>query len=305
MPLNLLTFKHALDSVTDGVGIVDQSSDGTGRLIYVNRALHQLFAASGHDDLLGRSLLELFSKRHKVRLAAMLSEAITKVQSRQLTVSIESVKGQLRWLKLSFDPLIQPSGTSPYLILVVEDITEQRKLQRSLRRAAQHDSLTGLLNHRCFHERMRAEFNRIKRYGGECALVVFDLDHFKEVNDNYGHPFGDRVLKQVADIANNCVRKSDVVARVGGEEFAILLPHANSDTARRIAERLCGKLAQKVFKIKDQIVSVTASAGVADSRLDDPKPPKVLNAADAALYRAKKLGRNRVEVWSVGTRSDG
>jgi diguanylate cyclase (GGDEF)-like protein len=166
----------------------------------------------------------------------------------------------------------------------------QAELLGELARRATTDSLTGLLNQGEFHNRLRQEHARALRYGRPLALVLFDLDHFKAINDSLGHQVGDRTLKAVAEALAPQVRPQDVLGRVGGEEFGLILPEAAPGEAYRVAERL--RAVVEGMK-HDDLPHITVSAGVAEIAAD--RGIDVLYTdADRAMYEAKRGGRNRV-----------
>ena len=181
---------------------------------------------------------------------------------------------------------------------VIDRARLKREVQRAnerLREWAIRDGLTGLYNHRHFQELLRTEFARAVRYGQVLACLMVDLDHFKLVNDTYGHPFGDEVLKQVAATLVAEARKVDVLARYGGEEFVLILPSTDTVGARIVAERICERVAQSPVSQDGVTVAITLSIGVATS--DDARCTNenaLVKLADTALYRAKRAGRNRV-----------
>ncbi len=169
---------------------------------------------------------------------------------------------------------------------------------RAMRALMHHDSLTGLLNHIAFKERVASEIARCRREGQPLAIALIDLDHFKSVNDLYGHPIGDRVLRTLARLLRQRLRKSDGVGRYGGEEFGLVLPNAGVDDALRIVDEIRRAFGAIVQHAGDRTFSATLSAGVAvlagtdDARL----PDRLIADADAALYRAKRGGRDCVKV---------
>ena len=158
-------------------------------------------------------------------------------------------------------------------------------LVRRLDDAAQTDGLTGLWNHAAFWRRLHAEDARARRMQTPYSVLMIDVDHFKALNDQYGHQAGDAVLRRMADILGKRVRGSDVLARYGGEEFAVLLPDTAQTPAAEVAEKLRRLLA---------IAGINVSIGVADNADDNASPDEVVGAADAALYDAKLSGRARV-----------
>jgi diguanylate cyclase (GGDEF)-like protein len=168
--------------------------------------------------------------------------------------------------------------------------------RRRLAAQASTDSLTGLANHRTFQERLRAEAARAVRRGSPLSLMLIDLDRFKQVNDSLGHPEGDGVLVAVAQRMRSAARASDLVARVGGEEFALLLPDTRSDETMVVAERLRSQVAAGPVGPIDHL---TISIGVCDLDAAGGDPGDLYGHADAALYRAKRLGRNMSLCWSA------
>ncbi len=160
---------------------------------------------------------------------------------------------------------------------------------------ADHDGLTRLHNRRSFDERLRQELVRSRRYGNDLSLMMIDLDHFKEVNDQYGHAAGDAALTQVAGLLAESMRASDFAARYGGEEFAVLLPHTGRDDALHLAERLRQAIETRQLAVGERSFSITASIGVSslDGRALSPSDDLLLRA-DKALYAAKGNGRNAV-----------
>jgi diguanylate cyclase (GGDEF)-like protein len=177
---------------------------------------------------------------------------------------------------------------------------ENVRLHRLVERQASTDGLTELANRRLFEEALAAEISRAERFGGTIALVLADLDDFKQVNDRYGHQTGDDVLRAFADILRETVRDIDVAARYGGEEFAVLLPQTDLEGAERLAERLRETMAERRLMLDPGTsFRVTASFGVA-AFPDAPTPAALFAAADEALYRAKSEGKNRVVAGTAG-----
>jgi diguanylate cyclase (GGDEF)-like protein len=162
---------------------------------------------------------------------------------------------------------------------------------RQLEELSRTDALTGLRNRRSFDEELAMRFEYALRYGRPLTLVMIDIDHFKEVNDAFGHPVGDAVLQKVAEVLKRTTRRSDVVARFGGEEFAVLLPETPMREALQFAEKIRAAVAAEDLG-PGMPPRITISAGVAAI---SQSPEDLVAAADAALYRAKRSGRNRVE----------
>jgi two-component system cell cycle response regulator len=170
--------------------------------------------------------------------------------------------------------------------------------QTALRELAQTDALTGLANLRAFRGRLDDEVKRARRYGTPLTAVMADMDHLKPVNDTLGHAAGDRAIAAVAAVIRDELRETDFGARYGGDEFVLLLPHTTADEGRVLAERVCGRLHETALEISGRRIPLGASFGVACLGEDaaDGSADALVRAADAALYRAKRAGRGRVEV---------
>ncbi|NJD55749.1 MAG: diguanylate cyclase [Nitrospirae bacterium] len=154
------------------------------------------------------------------------------------------------------------------------------------------DALTGLFNRRRFHDVLTSEFERAKRYATPFSLVMMDIDHFKRVNDVFGHSVGDSVLKEVATIMKNSIREIDTASRYGGEEFIAILPNTARENARVVAERIRLMIGQHAFGGIDRNITVSIGiSGMPDAKAESEE--KLIRCADFALYRAKQLGRDR------------
>lgn len=172
------------------------------------------------------------------------------------------------------------------------DITEHKEIEDALLEMSQQDPLTGVANRRCFDYRVASEFLRARRFGRNLSVVTLDIDHFKRINDHWGHAVGDRVLKKLCESVQSELREVDLLARVGGEEFTVLMPDTNLDGAFQLAERLrlC-VMAQELTEGED-VIRFTASFGVAALGPEDKSADDALKRADVALYAAKAAGRN-------------
>jgi diguanylate cyclase (GGDEF)-like protein/PAS domain S-box-containing protein len=182
--------------------------------------------------------------------------------------------------------------------LILRDITDKREASEAHRRDTSCDFLTGIANRRTFFEAAELELERRQRSPRDLSLIMFDVDNFKRVNDIYGHPVGDAVLRHVADLLTANFRQVDVVARVGGEEFAVLLPSTDLRGATVVANRLRQAVNASPLEAAELRISCTISGGVA--AMDDSLAglDALMRRADSALYAAKESGRNRIECWS-------
>jgi two-component system, cell cycle response regulator len=156
------------------------------------------------------------------------------------------------------------------------------------------DGLTQLFNRRYFNETLEREVNRCRRYSRPLSLFIFDIDHFKKTNDSYGHVAGDALLRQLAQVVKPRMRREDILARVGGEEFAAILPEVGRDGALATAEKVRETVAMTHFPFEELTITTSVSIGVTELDLTNDDPKALYARADAALYRAKSGGRNRV-----------
>lgn len=180
-----------------------------------------------------------------------------------------------------------------------ERIDAENKVKEELKRIANTDPLTGISNRRVFFEKVEDEIKRIKRGRGEFCVLLIDIDHFKKVNDSYGHDIGDFILIETTKVIGQCLREIDVPARLGGEEFGVFLPETNSTGALQVAERIRSTIAKHIFASdpkQNRPIGCTVSIGVAVARFDDDTldATKLYKSADTRLYVAKNSGRNQV-----------
>jgi diguanylate cyclase (GGDEF)-like protein len=185
---------------------------------------------------------------------------------------------------------------------IATDITDRKLAEEELKVAKQRaeelahkDELTGLNNRRAFFEHSQHAFRQAKRYNHPLSVIMIDIDHFKMINDNYGHSFGDKVLEMFSEPLQGSVRDFDIVARMGGEEFAIVLPETGLEEAENLAERLRTAIQNMTIRNEKHEIRITASFGVVTCKDDDKNIESLLTKADDALYVAKKKGRNRVK----------
>lgn len=203
--------------------------------------------------------------------------------------------GITSWMLGRAKPEFKSDGTVLWHGAIL-DITSQKALEEQLRRRSTTDDLTGAASRRCFTEALSSEFQRLLRNGPGYAVVLFDFDWFKKVNDHYGHHVGDTVLRDTAHQIMAELRASDTLGRIGGEEFAVLLPQTDAESAYHLAERLRKSVEQLRFPGFDQLRG-TITCGVAVSDPTDGKHSDILVRADQAMYQGKAQGRNQVVVF--------
>lgn len=272
----------------------------------------QNHSATLAEDVLGQSLFELFPDidehwfRRKTQSVYILkNSAFTTWEQRPYLFRFENYrpitgKAEFMYQNSTFIPIQGLDGETGSICIIIYDVTEQAVNNMELEKAndqleviSKTDGLTGLLNRKSWEDLLEIEFDREKRYEESSSLIIFDIDHFKKVNDGFGHPAGDEVIRQTADIVKQSIRKTDIAGRYGGEEYVILLPHTPVDSAKVLAERIRKKVEAKPVYYDGQIISYTISLGVAAFHQTQENPTQWIDQADQALYQSKQGGRNR------------
>ncbi len=208
----------------------------------------------------------------------------------EITFRILRKDGEMRWIWHKCQAMFTGDGTWQGRRTTNRDVTALKEAEEKLQRLSTTDPLTGTYNRRMFMDMLSREMTRSGRYGEPFSLLMFDIDHFKRVNDTYGHDVGDRVLVEVVELSMELIRQSDILARWGGEEFMVLLPQTNPDMALALGERLRQRISEYRFTDAGRL---TVSIGVAHQQQLDTID-SLLKRVDTAMYRAKETGRNRV-----------
>jgi len=282
LDLSPVLHRQVLEQLDDGVIVLDAQ----GRIIDVNAsAAAMLMPDGGSSGMLGVAIDRLLPGQ-------ALSRLITSPE-RLLETEVDLSSYEVRATRLD------AGGSSSATVLVFRDVTRRLAAESELKRAKQEmerlaytDPLTGLANRRAFVSRLQEECDRVRRFDQQLSILLLDLDRFKQINDTWGHETGDTVLRHVADELRGCSRTCDIAGRLGGEEFALLLPGSGADGALRVAERLRGSIRR--HRPAADADPVTVSIGVATADPDGPDWQTLLRAADKALYAAKHAGRNTV-----------
>jgi diguanylate cyclase (GGDEF)-like protein len=204
-----------------------------------------------------------------------------------------------------FRRIMKPVANQIAIAMLQSDlILDLERSRTRFKEKAETDSLTGLPNHGKLQTTLRDELERAGRYNHTTSCIMVDIDHFKSVNDTYGHPFGDRVLEQLSNFFLEHVRSSDTVGRYGGEEFLFILPETKSEQAMEFAERLRSKVSEMTFDDGEDTVNITISLGVSSLNGADPDAERIIDEADAALLSAKEQGRDRTVAFCAQNGSD-
>ncbi len=204
-----------------------------------------------------------------------------------------------------FRRIMKPVANQIAIAMLQSDLILDLEESRSrFKKKAETDSLTGLPNHGKLQTTLREELDRAGRYNHTTSCIMVDIDHFKSVNDTYGHPFGDRVLEQLSRYFLEEVRSSDTVGRYGGEEFLFVLPETDSDEAVNFAERLRTRVREIEFDDGDDTAKITISLGVSSLNGTDPSAERIIEEADAALLTAKENGRDQTVAYGTSDAPD-
>lgn len=255
------------------------------------------------EQLLGRSDDELTFPGDASRSATAIARLVSgEATSCQLEKRYLNANGHPVWVTLSAVSVTDDRGQVLHLLAHYLDITERKKFETQLKHLVDHDPLTGLLNRRGFEVELDRQAARVRRSGPGGALLMLDLDNFKQVNDTLGHNVGDELIMSVADLLRRTIRETDPVARLGGDEFAVILPEANLAEAEIVAAKIVQQVREQVMYLSgNQQRIITASVGVA--MFDDHalSGQQVLVNADLTMYDAKDAGRNRYACYSTAS----
>jgi len=271
------------------------AADGT--LLQMNRAGLDMIEAESESQVIGRKVTDIVTPQYR-KAFDDLSERVNRGESGTLEFEIVGLKGGHRWLDTHAVPMRDVNGQITGLLGVTRDITARKRAEQELEQLAQTDFLTNLSNRRHFMTQAEQELSRTLRYGGPLSVLMMDLDYFKKINDTYGHKTGDLVLRRFADLSRQTLREVDAIGRIGGEEFAVVLPQTDGQHALEAAERL-RKLTEDAEVALEQGLPFhfTVSIGVATLTGPSTNIDTLLSQADQALYKAKKIGRNKVCVY--------
>lgn len=299
----LWLMKELLEHSPDAFGVFDSND----RLVLCNQNMANIWSLS-KDQALGKSHTELIKRAHEFGQTVNIEtedidEWIADIRTRQRTQKYRVFESDWRdgtWIQVS-ELLLD----NQFMVVSTRDITELKQTQIKLQQALEHiskiasiDELTQIFNRRSFNERAEAEVKRCQRYRHPLSLLLLDIDHFKNVNDTYGHANGDLVLQAFAQLFKGHLRDSDVFARFGGEEFALVLPETNISSAEKLTNRLSKLLAQQQITAIDSktVISITVSSGLTALGDITDNLENMLIRADKALYESKQNGRNRCTI---------
>jgi diguanylate cyclase (GGDEF)-like protein/PAS domain S-box-containing protein len=270
-----------------GVGVAHASADGT--LMRVNAKLADMLGYPIRD-VVGRRYVEFLHPHDRPRDARQ--EPLVACDKPQLERRCMRRDGATLWAEVTLSPVRDAAGHPEYYVAMVQDVTEKKAAQERLQREATYDGLTELPNRRLFDERVAQALKGARRHATEGAVMFLDLDHFKDVNDHFGHAAGDALLRDVARRLSTCLRESDTAARVGGDEFAVLLARIIApEDAALVAGKILDAMGMPIV-FEGHEMRIGLSIGIAVFPRDGTDAQTLLARADAAMFGAKHAGRN-------------
>jgi len=284
--------------------LLDESSDpifaffpdGTYR--YVNRAF-ATGVGKAQEDIIGQRIWDVFSQEEADKRFAVVRWVFENAEERIIEVRVPRPTGDHYYLT-TVKPILDESGHVSSVICISKNITDRKLMESRLEHLAQHDALTDLPNRALFGDRLKNAIVQAKRDGTRLALLSIDLDRFKPVNDNHGHHVGDLLLQAVARRMLDCVRESDSVARIGGDEFIVLLPSIeDSGDALRVAEKIHRALVQSFILPGGGDLDISSCIGVAIYPDHGENDLDLLKNADHSMYEAKLRGRDRIQLFAA------
>jgi len=292
---------HFIEQLIEAIPCPVFYKDENGRYLGCNRAYAKL-AGTRREELVGKTAHDIWAKDsadiiHAIDEQLLKSSGIH--ESQEYESSRRAADGTWHDMLMRKTTFLKSDGSIGGILGTMWDITEKKLAEQMLREQALRDPLTSLYNRRYLDEILESEFSRAARVHGSIGIVMADIDHFKDVNDIFGHDCGDEILRAVARFLREQLRKSDIVCRYGGEEFTIVMPGAGSEEAHRRTASLCDAIRDLKITCGGRALGpVTMSFGVAAFPQHGDAPYIVLKAADAALLRAKMEGRDQVIVAS-------
>jgi diguanylate cyclase (GGDEF)-like protein/PAS domain S-box-containing protein len=284
-------FESAFNNAPIGMALITTD----GRWLQVNDALCRITGHTGEE--LRATTLRTMTHPDDIDLDAQSLEQLLagEIPNSQVEKRYRHAWGHYVWVLVTTSIVRDEDRKPLHIVTQVQDISERKEMARRLEYVVNHDFLTGLLNRRHFELELAKEIERATRYGAPGAVLLIDLDNFKDINDTFGHRAGDDVLKGVAGLLRQRLRHTDMIARVGGDEFAVLLTQTDAEQVRIVADEVVKALARETAVLADQSIRITASVGVA--MFDGLTDTEVLAYADLAMYEAKETGRNRFEMY--------
>ena len=296
LTLSEARYRAAFDQAA--VGIAHTAPDGL--FLKANRKFCSMLGYS-ERELVGRPFFQVLHPEEVAASTALRDRLLASDDPGSAAHEVRHLRkdGSVVWAAVSLTAVRDKDGAADYTLAIVQDITERKEAQAKLVRQAHYDALTGLPNRVLFHDRLTQALAQAGRHGWNAGLLLFDLDRFKAVNDSLGHPAGDALLREAASRIAGCVRAADTVARVGGDEFAIILAElGDAGDAALVAQKVADTMAVP-YRIQGRELFLSASIGIATFPRDGRDGETLVRNADAAMLHAKELGRNNFQFYTA------
>jgi len=285
------------DSIRDPFCIFDRDY----RVIRVNEAYAQMKSKPA-TALIGKKCFEVLAGRDTICDACVVDKTFHSADPCAKDKLVVLPNGTEAWIEIYTYPILDEAGLVSHVMEYTRDVTDRKKSEEERRRLinklehlSKTDVLTGLLNRRALTESLAYELDRARRYGSDLAIILFDIDNFKPINDTYGHDAGDKALQAVSETLKKLLRKADIAGRYGGDEFMMILPETSLAGAESLAEKIRGLIADTDLALEGQkVVKVSLSIGVSSLGPDVDNIDSLIKGADGAMYVSKQSGRNKV-----------
>ena len=287
-------FRELVENSTDAIALLDP----TGKLLWVGPSTERVLGYTEAESI-GQNALDLVHRDHRrdveERMQILMRAPRASVSG---TFRARAKDGRWLWLEMIGTNLLDEPAVGA-IVANYRDVSERKKVEEEMKHQALHDTLTGLPNRNLYQDRLGLALAHARRHGRPLAVMFVDLDLFKLINDNLGHVVGDRLLQEVGQRIVECVRSSDTVARVGGDEFIVIIEELEtSEVAVDVADKILEQVGRP-YLIDDHQLHVTASVGISVFPNDSDDGDTLTRNADKAMYRAKELGRNNVQLFTA------
>ncbi len=295
-----IRFKRIIETSIEGILVFDKEY----KITFSNNKMATMLGYS-LDEMLGRTYLSFFPN-DQLDIYDEQNALRKRGESSVYEVKLKSKDNKNHWFLVSASAILNDDGEFEGSFAMLTDITKRKEVEllleesnRKLTELSNTDSITGIANRRCFDTTLEHEYNRLSRSKLQLSVIMFDIDHFKEYNDYYGHVMGDECLRQIGAVLSSCISRSvDLAARYGGDEFACILPDTDLKDALKIAEKIRKSINSLKIEHKKSIVAnyLTISMGVLTVNYSSVKSiTEIIDSVDKLLYKAKDAGRNRIE----------
>ncbi|MCO7225094.1 diguanylate cyclase [Pleionea sp. CnH1-48] len=286
-------YKQALDNALDMIMITKANFDDVGNspIVYINKAFCQTMEYT-QEEIIGQSPRIFQGEKTAMEARDKIRNALNNLQPVQTEILNYTKTGRECWLELSIVPLVNEHQEVTHYLSIERDLSEKKAIEQKLYRDATIDSLSQLSNRQHFMTLSEQELHKSRRYKTKSCVLMMDIDHFKRVNDQYGHQIGDEVIRDTGQIIQSSSRDADICGRIGGEEFAAFLPETSTEEAQNVAERIRKSMEEHSWSHYGIQGNITLSIGLSEFRADDTFEI-LIKRADDALYQAKSSGRNR------------